>query len=76
MSMSAYSMDPGSRHPRQPLCKLSDSELLRQGIVAKHICDSAVRDSADRESLRIQFEEYRKEWKRRKPTLPLSDSLG
>jgi hypothetical protein len=74
--MSDHSMDPSLYDSRLPLCKLSDAELLRQGIVVKHLYDSAVRDSADREGLRIQFEEYRREWKRRNPILPLSDSLG
>jgi hypothetical protein len=74
--MSDHSMDPRLHDSRLPLCELSDAELLRQGIVMKHLYDSTVRDSADREGLRIQFEEYRREWKRRNPILPLSDSLG
>jgi hypothetical protein len=61
---------------RQRLRKMNDAELLRFGQAAKYMCSSEANlGHPSRESLVIQLEEARKEWKRRQPEPPLSDSI-
>ena len=60
----------------QRLRKMSDPELLRFGMVSKYMCSLGTNpDPLSRESLVIQLDEARKEWKRRYPTLPLDQSF-
>jgi hypothetical protein len=63
-------IDLGSR--RQP-CDMSDTELLRFGIVAKHMCsEKAGLETARRQIFASQLAEAREEWNRRFPSLPLA----
>jgi hypothetical protein len=60
----------------QRLRKMSDPELLRFGMVSRHMCSlEGNPDHQSQESLVIQLNEARKEWKRRYPTLPLNESF-
>lgn len=60
----------------QRLRKMSDPELLRFGMVSKHLCSlEGNSDPHSQESLVIQLNEARKEWKQRYPTLPLNESF-
>jgi hypothetical protein len=60
----------------QRLRKMSDPELLRFGMVSKHLCSlEGNSNSHSQESLVIQLHEARKEWKQRYPTLPLNESF-
>jgi hypothetical protein len=59
------------------LCELDDAALLRYGIVARYLCDPKTNYTTEPgASLVVRLEEVRREWKRRHPDLPLSDSLG
>ena len=61
---------------RLRLRKMSDAELLRFGQAAKYMCSPrANMGKPPREEFVVQLEEARKEWKRRNPALPLSDSI-
>lgn len=61
---------------RARLRKMNDAELLRFGTASKHMCSpKANLGHPPREPFVIQLEEARKEWKRRNPELPLSDSI-
>jgi hypothetical protein len=56
---------------RQRLRKMSNPELLLFGVTTKCQCSSETGPEA---SL-VQLNEARKEWKRRNPSLPLSESF-
>lgn len=61
---------------RQRLRKMNDAELLRFGKAAKYMCSpEANLGHPPGESFVIQLREAREEWKRRKPELPLSESI-
>ena len=61
---------------RTRLQKMKDAELLRFGRAAKSMCrPNAYFGQAPRQVFVVQLEEARAEWKRRKPELPLSESL-
>jgi hypothetical protein len=61
---------------RQRLRKMNDAELLRFGQAAKYMCTpEANLGHPPHEPFVIQLEEARKEWKRRNPELPLSESI-
>jgi hypothetical protein len=56
--------------------KMDDAALLQQGRAAKYMCSpSANHGKPPRQCFVIHLEECRKEWKRRKPDLPLVDSI-
>lgn len=58
------------------LRNMSDQELQRFGQAAKFMClPGANSGEPPRQVFVIQLEEARKEWKRRNPDLPLSDSI-
>lgn len=55
---------------------MSDEELLRFGMVAKHMCSQG--EGLDKEKLEVfilQLDEARKEWKKRFPQLPLGSTF-
>jgi hypothetical protein len=61
---------------RERIRRMDDSALLRQGQAAKFMCSAgANHGKAPRECFVIHLEECRKEWNRRKPDLPLVDSI-
>ena len=61
---------------RARLRKMNDNELLRFGQATKYMCSPESNlGHSPRESFVIQLEEARKEWKRRHPVLPLSESI-
>jgi hypothetical protein len=55
--------------------EMSDSELLRMGVITKFKCSSQSGSDWRRHELAAQFEALRNEWKRRFPDLPLSSTL-
>jgi hypothetical protein len=58
---------------RPPARKMSDTELLRFGIVAKYMCSrEANLEAEQKEAFALRLNEARKEWNRRFPALPLS----
>ncbi len=58
---------------RQRLRKMSNPELLLFGVTTKCQCSSET--GPPQEASLGQLNEARKEWKRRNPTLPLSESF-
>lgn len=67
-----YTSQPQSEAIRPPPCKMSNTELLRFGIVAKFMCSpEANLDNEERALFVLQLKEVKKEWKRRFPKLPL-----
>jgi hypothetical protein len=61
---------------RERLHKMTDTELLRFGQAAKYMCSpEASLGQPPRQTYIVQLEEARAEWKRRKPELPLNDSI-
>jgi|HubBroStandDraft_6_1064221.scaffolds.fasta_scaffold768435_2 hypothetical protein len=53
--------------------KMSNSELLRFGLVAKHMCSKeADLGAGEIEAFELQLNDARIEWNRRFPKLPLS----
>jgi hypothetical protein len=58
------------------LSEMSDSELLRIGVITKFKCSSqSGLSDGRRHELAVQFEAARNEWKRRFPDLPLSSTF-
>src|ERR1700730_8854522 len=57
---------------RQSLCRMSSPELLRFGVITKCLCSMEV--DLDHPPP-VLLDEARKEWKKRHPNLPLSESL-
>jgi hypothetical protein len=65
-----------SAHPRPPIPRMSDTELLRFGTHAKFKCTLAENpDDPLMTTLVTQLAEARAEWNRRHPDLPLRDSF-
>ena len=71
-------MDPSARDEsidvkglRIRLRKMSEAELLRFGQAARYMCS----DKCPPPNFVTQLKEARAEWKRRNPTLPLSESI-
>jgi hypothetical protein len=61
---------------RQRLRAMSDPELLLFGVTTKCQCSWETEpDHPPPENILVQLSEARKEWKRRNPSLPLSDSF-
>jgi hypothetical protein len=61
---------------RTRLRKMSDQELLRYGQAAKSMCSpDAYFGQSPRQVFITQLKEAREEWKRRNPSLPLSESI-
>jgi hypothetical protein len=61
---------------RQRLRKMSNPELLLFGVTTKCQCSSETgSDHTPQEAILLQLNEARKEWKRRNPSLPLSESF-
>jgi hypothetical protein len=61
---------------RTRLQKMNDAELLRYGQAAKSMCSpDAYFVQAPRQVFVVQLEEARREWKRRSPDLPVSESI-
>jgi len=61
---------------RQRLRAMSDPELLLFGVTTKCQCSwETESDHPPPENILVQLSEARKEWKRRNPRLPLSDSF-
>ena len=61
---------------RERLRKMTDTELLRFGKAAKYMCSpEASLGNPPSQTYILQLEEARAEWKRRKPELPLNDSI-
>jgi hypothetical protein len=58
---------------RQRLRKMSNPELLFFGVTTKCQCSSET--GPPQEAILVQLNEARKEWKRRNPSLPLSESF-
>jgi len=55
---------------------MTDSELLRFGLIAKFECSELQREAQlPSEILMAELEELRAEWKRRFPEMPLRDSF-
>ena len=64
----------------QPLPKtpseMTDEELLRFGMVAKHMCSQGVQlEQEQLEAVNLQLREGREEWNRRFPKLPLASTF-
>jgi hypothetical protein len=64
---------PVPRRPSSVPLRLSNSELLRLGMVAKYMC-SQIANLNDPQRVRhmAQLDDARKEWDMRFPSLPLS----
>jgi hypothetical protein len=61
---------------RARIRKMDDAQLLRQGQAARFMCSpGANQGHAPRECFVIHLEEYRADWRRRHPKLPLVDSI-
>jgi hypothetical protein len=61
---------------RQRLRAMSNPELLLFGVPTKCQCSwDTEADLPPPENILVQLSEARKEWKRRNPSLPLSDSF-
>ena len=60
---------------RQRISEMSDTELLRFGVTAKHKCSQELSKHPRLEPLVVQLTEARAEWIRRHPALPLSISF-
>jgi hypothetical protein len=61
---------------RQRLRNMTDTELLRFGQAAKYMCSpEASFGHAPRRTYVVQLQEARAEWKRRKPEMPVTDSI-
>ncbi len=61
---------------RERIRRMSDPELLRYGQVAKYMCSSeANQGKPPLETYVVQLQEARKQWWKRHPTPPLSNSF-
>jgi hypothetical protein len=61
---------------RARIQKMNDAELLRQGQAARFMCSpEANHGKAPMECYVAHLEECRKEWRKRHPKLPLSESI-
>jgi hypothetical protein len=61
---------------RQRLRAMSDPELLLFGVTTKYQCSWETEpDHPPPENVIVQLSEARREWKRRNPRLPLSESF-
>ena len=61
---------------RQHFRKMSNPELLLFGVTTKCHCSSEARPNhTPQAAILVQLNEARKEWKRRNPSLPLSESF-
>jgi hypothetical protein len=55
---------------------MSDEQLLRFGMVAKHMCSQGEKLEKEKlEAFTLQLDEVRKEWKKRFPKLPLGSTF-
>jgi hypothetical protein len=62
----------GAKRIRQRLCKMSDAELLRFGMVAKYMCSQEANpEHTSREDFVLQLNEAQREWNKRFSRLPL-----
>lgn len=62
--------------PPKLLGEMSDEELLRFGMVAKHMCSQGGElDREKQEAFASQLDEARREWKKRFPNLPLGSTF-
>jgi hypothetical protein len=62
----------GTERIRQRLCKMSDAELLRFGMVAKYMCSQEANpEQTSREDFVLQLNEAQREWNKRFTRLPL-----
>jgi hypothetical protein len=62
----------GAERIRQRLCKMSDAELLRFGMVAKYMCSQEANpEHTSREEFVLQLNEAQREWNKRFTRLPL-----
>jgi hypothetical protein len=69
----ALRRQPSTPGIRPVPCQMTDSELLRFGMVAKYRCaQEASAGDEKQEAFASQLNEARKEWNRRFPRLPLS----
>jgi len=61
---------------RQRLHRMSNPELLMFGVTTKCLCAlDASPDSSPSGGVLVQLREAREEWKKRNPSLPLSESF-
>jgi len=60
---------------RHRISEMSDTELLRFGVSAKHKCSQELSKRPRLEPLVMQLTEARAEWIRRHPELPLNISF-
>jgi hypothetical protein len=61
---------------RARIQKMDDPTLLRQGQAARYMCSAGANfGKPPRDCFVIHLEECRREWRKRHPQLPLSESI-
>jgi hypothetical protein len=60
---------------RERIHRMSDGDLLRYGQASRYRADPKNNQGNPNPAFQIQLDEARAEWKRRHPSLPLSESF-
>jgi hypothetical protein len=67
----------GAKRIRQRVCKMSDAELLRFGMIAKYMCSQEANpEHPSPQDFALQLNEAQREWNKRFTKLPLVTTFG